>query len=189
MTEGCHPITPVDSEKVWLPDKEREAKTVPAYARDPILRCCVGTLPWPLFLCGEAGAGKTCTVLVMIDCYGGIFTRFPQWCENVRDAESGNLRSTVSGYTISRDELWERWERTNFAVMDEIGLRDRATDFQGEVLLRAMDLREARPTVFISNRDLTGIHNSYDDRIASRLAGGTVVLMTGDMRVQRTDKR
>lgn len=80
----------------------------------------------------------------------------------------------------------ERWESGEFkdwndsvlGVCDEIGSRNTVSDAHYEILKKLIDLRESKPSVYISNLAPNRIAEVYDDRIASRLQGGTVIDMT-----------
>jgi DNA replication protein DnaC len=100
------------------------------------------------------------------------------------EAKFRRLTSSL-GYLISDSELWRDWEKAKLIVLDDLGTREKPTDHQYEVLLRSIDLRENKPTVFISNLSIAGLDECYDDRISSRLRGGTVVTVTGDQRKRK----
>ena len=68
-------------------------------------------------------------------------------------------------------------------VLDELGTRQQVSDFQYEVTKKAIDTREGRPAIVISNLSLTALAKVYDDRIAARLSEGTVVYATEDIPV------
>ena len=72
-------------------------------------------------------------------------------------------------------------------VIDELGLRDRVSDFHLETVETAIDIRtrSSRPLLVCSNLDLSVIGKMYDDRVFSRLAAGTVVELVGkDRRIE-----
>jgi DNA replication protein DnaC len=180
---SCAPLgkRPWSSPGVFLPDKARERKGIDPETADRLRAVIAGDEPWPLVMVGEAGGGKTCAALVVIDIYGGLYSTVGDWCERVRDAEFGDLR-TSAGFRITRHELWQDWAKANIVVLDEIGARMNVTDTHYEYVKRAIDIREGRPAIFISNLSLEKLGEAYDDRIASRLSGGTVIELTGDRR-------
>lgn len=155
----------------------------------PVRDCVLGHLPWPLFFTGETGSGKTCAALCLLDSYGKWYWTFDEWATQVREARLRRLYSRGHGTSclITEREVWRGIEhRPHHApklfVLDEIGLRP-PTDMQREVLSTTVDKREAMPTLYISNLGLTGVAETYDDRVASRLSQGTIVEFKGDLRV------
>jgi len=155
---------------------------IPAVLRKTINGVRLGSLPWPLVILGEAGSGKTCAALLMLDAWRtGFFSTCSDWSWRMAEAKFRRLTSSL-GYLISDAELWRDWERAKLAVLDDLGTREKPTDHQYETLLRSIDLRQNQPTVYISNQSLADLSRCYDDRIASRLKAGTVVTVTGDQR-------
>lgn len=181
IEEGCIPLRPGSSSCRWLPDKRRHRGKIHDVIALPLRDCIAGDKPWPFVMAGEAGTGKSCAALVVVDTYGGLYYPVGDWCERVRDAEFGVLRYS-SGYLVTRYEVWEEWKTASVVVLDEIGSRMNVTDAHYEWVKRAIDIREGRPAIFISNLSLKDLSETYDDRIASRLSGGTVVELTGDRR-------
>lgn len=169
----------------WLPDKCRSPGMVARGVQDIVRNVCLAAEPWPLFLWGDIGTGKTCVSLLMLDCYGGLYRRLVELSEDLRDADQGELWAGAT--KIPRRYVWRAWEDANLTVLDEIGRRQES-DFRRETLQRAIDLREGKPAVFIGNLGLEALSDAdvCGDRIASRLASGTVVHMAGtDRRIGR----
>lgn len=172
------PFTPPTRRRGW-------AETTPAIA-EAIRGVCCGESPWPLVLSGECGSGKTLGALALCDrVFDSIFTALPDLCRLLRQAAEGRFRSS-SGYEVSDVEIWRSWERANLAVLDEVGTRESVTDFQYETAKKAIDSRldHERPLIVISNLGLDDLARVYDDRIASRLAEGTVAVAHGDRRLR-----
>ncbi|MGB2985453.1 MAG: hypothetical protein WBE26_06175 [Phycisphaerae bacterium] len=164
------------------PEKYRSRDRIHAELRNVIRKVIGADKPWPLFMCGEAGSGKSCAALCMVDVFGDWYVTLAELCEmlllSMRDQlvwSSGAKRSTA--------DVWQDWSRAHLAVLDEIGARSNVSDFHYESLKRAIDIREGKPAVFISNHDPAEIAVTYDDRIASRLASGSVVEVVGDRRI------
>lgn len=176
--EGCQPM-------FAPPNKLRQLEGIDAKHRSAIRAVVEGKAPWPLLLTGEAGSGKTCAALCMIDAFGGWYLTVTQLTEMLIAAQQGRLQWS-SGYARTVEEIWTAWERAHLTVLDELGGR-KVSDFHYETVKRCLDLREGRPAVFISNLDIDHLIGPelYDDRIASRLAGGSVIETTGDRRVER----
>lgn len=178
---NCMALENGTSPNRWLLDKHRAWLDVAADVTAELVSVIDGHKPWPLVMVGCAGGGKTCAALCVVDKYGGLYYPVVDWCERLRDAEFGDLR-TSSGFRITRYEVWQEWSNANIVVLDEIGARMNVTDTHYEYVKRAIDKREGRPAIFISNLSLADLSTTYDDRIASRLSGGTVVELTGDRR-------
>jgi hypothetical protein len=138
-----------------------------------------GKRPWPLVLCGGPGVGKTCASLYLADRCRGLarYTTFGALTETVRRAKCGELwdEGSHAETRLYPEDVWERWQRATLAVLDELGVRGDPSEFAREVLTEAIDRRFCRPLVVASNLDLDRLAGLYDDRVASRLAAGTVV--------------
>jgi DNA replication protein DnaC len=145
---------------------------------------------WPLVLLGEAGSGKTSACLLMLAAWGrgqSFYMTFDSWCDRIRFAKCGELASD-SGFSIGEPAAWRDWEWADFAVLDDIGTREKASDHVYEVLKRSLDRREdGLPTVYTSNLKLDEIACLFDDRVASRLSAGTIVYLEGDQRQAEFD--
>lgn len=141
--------------------------------------------PWPLVLVGEPGTGKTCAALCLLDfCAGRKFYTVMELCEELIEVQKD--RKEYGGAPDSIGAWWKRWKEANCTVLDELGARDKVSDFQYECVKRAIDERHMKPAIFISNLGLDQLARVYDDRIASRLAAGTVIQFTGeDMRLAK----
>lgn len=141
-----------------------------------------GKTPWPLFVYGPAGTGKTCAGLCLLDHAGGEYWGTADLCQSVIQAQQGTLYSTGSNggeYLVHEQSLWERIGSARLIVLDEIGSRNVVSDHHYACVKRVIDLRSGRPLVCISNLIPQEIAKLYDDRIASRLCGGTVVNLSG----------
>lgn len=154
--------------------------------RDPLRMalkdCWESRSPWPLFVWGQAGSGKSFAGQLLAEEAGGsIYVELGELCEMLSDAGFGRL-----GDRTARG-LWEDWVRANVAVLDEIGTRREVSDHHYDTLKKAMDyrLREELPTMFVSNLSPEELARLYDERIASRLCSGTVLETVGDRRMGR----
>ena len=167
-------------------DIARDVEMVAEPVREAVRRCAAGDSPWPLVLVGPAGTGKTCAILSLLDRVCGQ-TRYwaePEACAQLIDAAAGRLHGG-GAYDITVAGWWQRWRDAAMAALDDIGGRT-ISDHRYETLKRCLDTRTGKPTVYATNMTLAQIDKLYDDRIASRLAGGTVVYVTGqDRRVNR----
>jgi len=126
-----------------------------------------GMLPWPLFLYGLAGRGKTCAALTLADRVpGAVF-------KTVEDLVQLVLRGN-EGYG-----LWQALKESPLVVIDELGLRSQQGDLEYVAVKRVADLREFRPAVWISNQTPQALIQVYDERIYSRICCGTCVELKG----------
>ena len=147
--------------------------------------------PWPLFIHGPVGTGKTCAALCLLDhCIGGgeYFTEIGLW-KRLLFAETGRLvQSGEFGQVDSvlwPETIWRSLRRTWLVVLDEVGSRGQVSDALYDCTKEVLEVRLNKPLIMISNFGLERIAEIYDDRIASRLAAGTVVEVKGkDRRIE-----
>jgi len=170
--------------KVPLPDKFHRLDRVDESVEQHIQSCVTGASPWPLLLYGEPGSGKTCAALTVHDYAGGWFITVEDLCDEVRAAMTGEA-VWESGYPKTVKEIWTAWSEANLCTLDELATRTKVSDHHYSTLKRAIDLREGKPLIAISNHGLDEIKDIYDARIASRLCCGTIVPMDGDRRLAR----
>lgn len=163
---------------------ERDKAEIPPALLDPIRDCMYGRAPWPLVLIGPAGTGKTCAALCVSDYTlgGREYNTAEQLPLDLVEASKANLftadgreRVTVKGY-------WKRWRSVEIAILDELGARSYPSDWHYICCKSAIDHREGKPLIVICNCDLDAIYSIYDERVASRLAAGTVVRVEGEDR-------
>lgn len=169
-----------------LPLLVRDRDQIPADLRTAINECVTGRAPWPLTILGPAGTGKTRAALCLADVTDSAYWTIGDLCRDLNRLD----REVVfwEGCTGSRKypvDVWRDIETRKLVIIDEIGSRQTVTDFHYETMKRVLDLREERPAVYISNLTLADLERVYDDRIASRLAGGIVIHLNGaDRRVK-----
>lgn len=179
----------------WVPWPALANFKLPAIARtsggvDPecaaTMRAVIrGEKPWPLFLYGDVGSGKTCAALVVADWAGeAAYVEVPALCRMLIAADKGE--PSDDGDVIHAGNLRRNWKRANVAILDELGSREKVSDFAYETVKWAIDERvnNGLPLILISNCDGAAIAKLYDDRIASRAASGTIVRFTGDRRIK-----
>ena len=143
---------------------------------------------WPLFLHGGTGSGKTCIGLCLLDLYGGWYVELADLLSLITSVREGRYWfECINGSKAYEQELWNWWGRCSLTVLDELGVRERASDFAYEAVKRCLDRRENKPAVFISNLGPKKLAALYDDRIASRLCCGEVIEITGDRRTQKKE--
>lgn len=148
---------------------------------------CRGERPWPLVFIGRVGSGKSCAALALMDrVYASrTYRTVEQLAFDSIEAANGR-RFDSMGRTITAVELREQWSGAAIACLDELGSRDKVTDYQFELVKRCIDDRHGKPTIFVSNKNLKEMVGIYDARISSRLAAGTVIEFAGiDRRVMK----
>lgn len=162
-----------------------------------------GHLPWPLYMWGESGLGKTSAALCILDHCGKDSNRgtcspeIVEWMAGFIDIR------TIAGVRINCDKgkIWwasdERTETTSWStlmkvierqpvtVLDEIGVGREAADFKLDTLIEVLDRRANRPVkpfIVTGNVPPSQIAEIYDDRVADRILCGTVAKMEGTTR-------
>lgn len=148
------------------------------HRRAQIREVLKGEKPWPLVLWGSAGTGKTCAALSVTDGVSGSRIYCP-----VQELVDGlvAMQQDRGGFMWFRNDIdfWREWDRALLTVIDELGTRQ-ASDFHYATVKRAIDRREGKPAIFISNCPIPELADLYDERIASRLAAGTVLEFSGE---------
>jgi hypothetical protein len=159
----------------------RDRRRIPEPLAAALGDCVTGRRPWPLFVTGPAGCGKTCGALCLADRVPGrsIHLELSALAETVR-------RALFAGPGTA-DDLWDEWRRASFGILDELGIREHVSDHVYAVAKTALDVRERRPLIVLSNIGLDRIAELFDDRVASRCAAGTVIDLAGypDQRIAR----
>lgn len=160
----------------------RSLDALDAVARQTIRELTSGNLPWPLTMVGAAGSGKSCAALVVSDYVcGAIYRTCHDLCFDINDAKFDRL-ATAAGYRITEREYWKTWERAPLCIIDELGTRGTISDAMYDTVKYAIDAREGRPLIVVSNLSMGEINRAFDDRITSRLSAGTILKFDGDRR-------
>lgn len=143
-------------------------------------RCANGEAPWPVYLRGPAGTGKTCAALALADQvrYGAWYRQCRDFVDDWRKVVLGQAVAEL-GYAIYPADFWRRVESRPLAILDEIGDRCKVTDTHYDAVKGFLDRRHKRPTVVLGNLDAKQLAEVYDDRIASRVCAGTVIFLAG----------
>jgi len=165
----------------FLHQVKRDIHSISPALREKIRGLTGGEIPWPLYLFGEAGSGKTCAALCLIDYAGGQYFTVAELCATVIQSQQGKLPNLAphGPEMVYPEHFWSRVRQEPLLVIDEIGSRERITDAQYEAVKRCIDERACRPLVVISNLHLSDIQKLYDGRIYSRLASGTCLELSG----------
>jgi DNA replication protein DnaC len=159
-----------------------------------------GVAPWPLYLFGPAGTGKTSAALVLLDHCGPIHR------EDLEHDTPARLRNWLAGYADVRalvglkldcdkqrlhwangapaswDRLLAAAARFGLFVLDEIAVGGEQGDFRLDTLLEVVDQRAGdpvRPFVMTGNAKPAELAKLYDDRVADRVLAGTVLKVDG----------
>ncbi len=173
-----------------LPGLERYADLIAPELRVAIRGLLLGTNKWPLFVHGAAGTGKTRAALCLLDyCETSVYRTVGELCDTLIQAQQGRLEWYHDGHGGKTwpENIWKAIRMAAVVVLDEIGTRERVSDFTYDTVKRVIDEREGKPLVCCSNMDLPKIERLYDDRIASRLAAGIVIHLVGaDRRLKGT---
>lgn len=165
----------------------REKEAIDPSLIDIYRELVIGRRPWPLFLHGRPGVGKTCAALWLVDFVrSGIYTTQGALIDKYR---LGRKKFMAEPY---RPEDWFHRVRCGLLVLDELGAvmneRDesKASSDDYNTLIQILDLRERTPLILVSNLNLARIEEFYDDRIASRCGAGTWFELKGpDRRIRK----
>lgn len=149
-----------------------------ARVQDPLLQIfrslAAGRAPWPLFLWGAEGRGKSCAALALADyvprsvyltCFALVKSRHDSY-----KPQGAPLRMNLLDP-----------EHAPLVVLDEMGLRA-VSDTHYEVVHELLDLREGAGLIAISNHSLESLASIYDRRTADRLGAGCQFELKGDSR-------
>ncbi len=165
----------------------RSVDQIDSALREAIRALVAGQSRWPLFLHGPVGTGKTCAALCLLDYSEGDYFTVTSLCATVIQSQQGRLEWTneARGGTIWPEQFWRGVSRAPLIVLDELGCRERPSDAHYDAVKQCVDERMGKPFVAISNHGPAALAKLYDDRIASRLACGTVIGLRGaDRRIE-----
>ncbi len=185
-------------------DIRRELVEIPDDVRGILRDLVAGKRPWPLYLYGKAGTGKTSAALVMLDHTraAGSATVTPDIADwwagfvDVRNIVRIKIglernpaqwsRSDGTGGPVSWESLLSRFAAAPLAVLDEIGVGvTGSSDFPLQTLLEVLDRRAndpVKPFVVTCNLKPSELAKVYDDRVADRVLCGTVYEFRGNSR-------
>lgn len=171
-----------------LPLLRRLKTEVPRQLGQAFLECRMGLSPWPLLVHGSVGAGKTRFGLLVHDWYGGRFAEFAELTDEFGAVRRGEFRDTrfTTEPKVTERGWCQQIAEHRMLIVDDIGRRALVTEHSRDCLIRILNAREGPfPMVLISNLPPAELAEVYDDRIASRMAAGTVVCVAGsDRRIE-----
>ena len=159
---------------------ELEWDRVPGELRELILGLVNGKEPWPLFLYGRQGAGKTVVCKLLCSVVHGAILRQASMYDGIA-FQDGGLD-------------WEQAYAARLLIVDEVGARIKtANEFSYAAIKRILDRREHkhnRTGVYVSNLEPSEIASCYDDRIASRMMCGSIYCYDGkDQRMPKKENQ
>lgn len=186
------------------PYSDRHLTLIDPTLRTTLRKLAAGDAPWPLYLWGKPGTGKTSAACVLLD-YAGPKKISGTRSKEIEDWHSGLIEvREIAGIKIAAnkreltwykdgvagDWTWEMllgWvEKAEVVVFDEIGVGRESGDFKLDTMLEVLDRRcmnPIRPFIATGNLNPNEITKVYDARVASRLLSGTIFeLVANDQR-------
>ncbi len=162
-----------------MPSVQRSMSEVHPKLLATLRSLVTGNAPWPLFLYGNVGAGKTLAALCLADVMRtAVYHTVEDLCSRILE-----LRDDHAAVR----ETWEMIAGKNLAILDELGTRQNVSDYHYATVKRFADARElhaGRVAIYISNLSHAELTKLYDSRIVSRLICGTRFELKGrDRRV------
>jgi hypothetical protein len=173
---------------------------VPEPLRAVVRGLLAGARPWPLYLYGDSGVGKTSLALLLLDLCGPVPPAAGTRPERVRDWLAGYCEvRAVPGLKIDADKGRLPWsnagssgeyawhdllgavKRAPLFAFDELGVGATTADFRLDAVLEVVGERcvnPVRPFVVTGNVGPDELARIYDNRVARRVAWGTVVRWT-----------
>lgn len=176
----------------------RTRELVPAELRSATHECATGRSPWPLFVHGPVGCGKSRYALCIFDFFVSLFFDFSDLLSEYIDLRRGELRHCDSrllswdSESRVREVKWiEALGGRELFILDDIARKqDTEAATARDLMCRFLDKRELLPTILISNLNPAEIAEVYDDRVASRICGGTIYKMERhDMRIEKEQRK
>jgi len=165
------------------PEVFRCRERIPRPIIEAIQACATGENPWPLLISGTAGCGKTLACLYLADRVRGDvrWRDISELLSEFVDLKMGRLPANCrTDVPMTARDYWGEWrDWFSLAIIDEVGACGKVTDTAHEAFKGVLDAREGLPLALVSNLDPEGIKRLFNDRIASRIAAGTVCVLEG----------
>lgn len=183
-------------------DTPRELAEIDERLRAAIRGLVNGELEWPFFVTGLVGRGKSAAALCLVDYVAdSIYFRFTRLLKHFEWARNGNAmiprflpastsadekRIVIKEEPMDDRKFWNYLMRSPLVVVDDIATRTGYSDPQYDQFYDLVEGRKLKPTVFVSNLALPELAKVFDERIASRIAAGTIFTLSGrDRRILR----
>lgn len=158
-----------------IPDVVRYMDLVDENLRQTFRDLVSGKAPWPLFLFGLVGPGKTCAALALADYIDRENKHWPAYY----------TMETLCNEAMDHDRWAEKtavFRNSPLVIVDEIGEREKVADLYSTTLKQVLDARDQRKNrvgIYISNLSPDDLSRLFDDRLISRLTCGTIFELTG----------
>ncbi len=154
------------------PHLDRSLRLVQPALVDLFRALVQGRAPWPLYLFGAAGVGKSRAALAL--------------CDHIPGAYYTDLEKLVTEVLDRRDgPTWRYLPEYSLVALDEIATRKTPGDAEYTTLKKIADAREDRPAIYVTNVAPDEVAAVYDDRIARILSGSVYHLVDVDRRRER----
>jgi hypothetical protein len=145
---------------------------------------CAGQRPWPMFLYGDVGTGKTLAALSFLDvAHGSRYATLESACDDNMAGRAWWREERDDERTMPFSNVPEIPEGFHTPiVLDELGERSKVGDLAYTTLKGILDWREfhhSRVAIYISNLAPSALAELFDSRIVSRLTCGTVYKLAG----------
>lgn len=135
-------------------------------------RLADGLSPWPLFLYGSAGTGKTYAVRALLQYVPlSSYVMLERFFKEKMTSDYDDWNDRISSLS-----------RNNLAVLDEIAMQTKSPDLLSAALQEFADARENKAAIYVSNYTPEMLAEHFGDRCASRILRGTVFHLQGDDR-------
>lgn len=158
-------------DRYLLSDFAKYRSTEPDCASQTIMQWCTDT-KWAVFMYGPPGTGKTHLACAVIHyaVAGGVGSLFVSCSDFLAECRTDEAPLAV-------------YRNIPLLVVDDVGIRERATDNQTDLLFRLVDYRyrEGKRTVFTSNKAPSAlVVDDATHRIMDRFSEGLVIEVKGE---------
>lgn len=149
---------------------------------------------YPLYFYGSVGTGKSMAAAAVYQYWPAeeheMCVHHKAWLIKnhlpMPDRQTDPMAKVVSeflhqiAWSDDKKAIWKRIEKTDLLILDDVGRRE-LTPEQAEILIRILELRGSKPSIYTGNHSPDQLRAALkDDRIASRiLRGMNTVEFTG----------
>ncbi len=146
-----------------------------------VIRSIASKKAFPIYIFGATGRGKSFLAALLYCRWSGLhakFVRYGDLVEKVVESSSKQFRSP-----------WEAVKEASLLVVDEIGIGV-SNDWKTEIMWKLLEVRKDKPLILTGNLEPKELAGHFDQRIKSRLAGGSLLELCGrDRRADNLQKR